>query len=235
MPNVEVSYTGGSHRWLDIVPPSHKDSPYIDYGQVLEQLSPEDFLRFVEHSDTPYRYNPGDQHAYRFGEEQDHPLSRRQMLFLKYKFGVYFPWKVFYQFIPVEYWDQKASGEGKFIKRQARRLFPKTVAFIESLPFKEIGRCNIMGLEANDLGTVHRDGDPNVKHEVDHFITFCPGRAKRLFLWDETLRKKTHVESRVYWFNDSDYHGVEADPYFRYSIRVDGIFEDDFLDSVTSH
>ena len=32
------------------------------------------------------------------------------------------------------------------------------------------------------------------------------------------------VDSRAYWFNDMDYHGVLADPFFRYSIRIDGTF-----------
>jgi hypothetical protein len=40
------------------------------------------------------------------------------------------------------------------------------------------------------------------------------------------------VVSRAYWFNDHGYHGVEKDPYFRYSIRVDGIFREDFLERV---
>ena len=30
------------------------------------------------------------------------------------------------------------------------------------------------------------------------------------------------------WFNDFDHHGVEAAPFFRYSLRVDGVFTDAF-------
>ncbi|HEU4534481.1 MAG TPA: hypothetical protein VFS00_10200, partial [Polyangiaceae bacterium] len=164
------------------------------------------------------------------GEEGAVPLSRRQMLYLKYRYGVYFPWKVFYQFIPTNYWHEKSSGAGKAFTAEACALFPKTVAFVRSLPFREIGRCNLMGLEANDEGTVHRDGDPAGQGEPDHFITFCPGRReKRLFLWGEAKRRKTFVRGRAYWFNDFDYHGVEPDPYFRYSIRVDGVFEPSFV------
>jgi hypothetical protein len=29
-----------------------------------------------------------------------------------------------------------------------------------------------------------------------------------------------------------DWHGVHADPWFRYSVRVDGVFEADFLDRI---
>ena len=91
---------------------------------------------------------------------------------------------------------------------------------------------DVMGLDANDHGTVHRDGVPEEKPDADHFITFVPGGKKRLFLWDEQVKTKTPVDARAYWFNDSDFHGVEADPFFRYSIRVDGIFSDEFLESV---
>ncbi len=164
------------------------------------------------------------------GEERAVSLGRRQMLYLKYKYGVYFPWKVFYEFIPTNYWHEKSSGAGKAFTAEARAVFPRTVAFVRALPFREIGRCNLMGLEANDEGTAHRDGDPDEQGEPDHFVTFCPGaRDKRLYLWDERRREKTFVRGRAYWFNDFDYHGVEADPYFRYSIRVDGVFEPSFL------
>ncbi len=37
------------------------------------------------------------------------------------------------------------------------------------------------------------------------------------------------LRTRAYWFNDGDYHGVEADPFFRYSVRVDGFFRPEFL------
>ena len=76
---------------------------------------------------------------------------------------------------------------------------------------------------------MHRDGDPDEGGEPAHFITLCPRGDKRLFLWDEAAREKVAVTGRAYWFNDGDYHGVDADPFFRYSIRVDGVFRQDFL------
>jgi hypothetical protein len=32
-----------------------------------------------------------------------------------------------------------------------------------------------------------------------------------------------------------DYHGVEADPFFRYSVRVDGVFEPAFMRALRRH
>ena len=57
-----------------------------------------------------------------------------------------------------------------------------------------------------------------------------PRGDKRLFLWDEERRKSLTVRARAYWFDDRNYHGVAVDTCFRYSIRVDGVFEPNFLE-----
>lgn len=227
---VPVAYTGGSHRSMGIMPPSLAAEALGDYGSVLRQLSREDRAVFASLADDPIAAR--DQDTLDFGEERPRALSRRQQLWLEYRHGVYFPWKVYFEMIPNHYWDEKASAEGKSFTREARTFFPKTIAFVRGLPFTQIGRCNVMGLRALDYGTVHLDGDPAKKPEVDHFITFCPGGNKRLFLWDEERQERLFIDRRAYWFNDSDYHGVESAPYFRYSIRVDGVFQPEFLRSL---
>jgi hypothetical protein len=226
--HVPLEYTGGSHKTMGIVPPSFANDPYRDYGQVIARFSDDEFRTFVSLADDPDEYDVAERHEYEFGEERDCPLNRRQMLYLKFKYGVYFPWQVFYEMIPTASWEDKANGKGKDFTPEAKKYFPKLIELVKSLPFVEVGRCNILGLEANHHGTVHWDGDPD-EEEAEHFITLCPRKDKRLFLWDEERKKKTFVLSRAYWFNDHGYHGVEPDPFFRYSIRVDGVFEPSFL------
>lgn len=231
---VPVDYTGGSHRSMEIMPASRTSEALVDYGEVIASLSPAayDTFRSLAHEPESLPATPA---GATFGEEREHPLSRRQMLWLESRYGVYFPWKVYLEMIPNRTWEEKSSPEGKGFTRLARTFFPRTLAFVQSLPFLHIGRCNLMGLSANDHGTVHRDGvhaggaGGRGAAGVDHFVTFCPRGNKRLYLWDEERQQKTAVPSRAYWFNDSDYHGVEADPFFRYSIRVDGVFRPEFL------
>jgi hypothetical protein len=226
---VDTSYTGGSHKWMGIVPPSLADAPYVDYGEVIARMSRDEFARLVSLADDPAAFDLDRQRDYEFGEERDNPLSRRQMLWLKYRYGVYFPWKVFYELIPTKGWDDKSTGAGKAFTAEAEEHFPALVELVKALPFAQIGRCNIMGLEANDHGTVHHDRNHDEKVAADHFISLCPRGDKRLFLWDEDEQRKVEIRSRAYWFNDGDYHGVDADPFFRYSIRVDGFFRPEFL------
>jgi hypothetical protein len=225
---VPVDYTGGSHRSMGIVPASRADEVGIDYGEVIRGMSDEEFTRFRALSDDPDRIEPSRRGELTFGEERDVPLSRKQMLWLKVRYGVYFPWKAYVELIPNRRWEDKANAEGKRFTRLARTFFPKTVAYVERLPFSQIGRCNVMGLEAFDHGTVHRDGDPDEQGEPDEFITFVPGGDKRLFIWDELEQRQVDVAARVYWFNDFDYHGVSPSPRFRYSVRVDGVFDPEF-------
>lgn len=227
---VPVDYTGGSHRSMEIMPASRAAEAHVDYGEVIAKMTADAYATFRSLASEPIAF-PGesDRLGATFGEERDHPLSRRQMLWLEYRFGVYFPWKVYLEMIPNRTWEDKSDPDGKAFTRLARTFFPKTIAFVKSLPFTHIGRCNLMGLASNDHGTVHRDGDPASKKSVDHFITFCPRGDKRLFLWDEEQQQKVDVRGRAYWFDDSDYHGVEADPFFRYSIRVDGVFRPELL------
>lgn len=225
-----VDYTGGSHRAMGIMPPGREAEALIDYGEVIRALDEDGFRVFRGLGDDPEEGDPDDRGAY--GEERAIPLSRKQMLWLKYRHGVYFPWKVYLEMIPNRWWDSKADPRGKRFTRHAEALLPRTVAFVRSLPFKHIGRCNVMGLEAHDHGTVHRDGDPREQRAPDPFITLCPAPGKRLYLWDAQREVSTEVQGRAYWFNDHDFHGVHADPFFRYSIRVDGEFTDEFYESL---
>lgn len=226
-----VEYTGGCHRSMGIMPKGTEATALTDYREVIGRFTARQYEQFRALADDPASMPDSASESAAFGEEADNPLSRRQMLWLKVRFGVYFPWKGYLELIPNRYWSDKATAEGKDFTRVAKAYFPETIAFVKSLPFERIGRCNVMGLEGGDHGTVHRDGDPETQGEPDEFITFCPGASasqqKRLYLRTNG-GEHIYAPSRCYWFNDHDYHGVESDTFFRYSIRVDGAFTPDF-------
>lgn len=226
---VEVGYTGGSLKWMGVAAPWVLDDPYEDLGWVIERMTRAEREKLVSLADDPGVFDPERLMEYRFGDETEHPLSVRQVRWLEYRFGVYFPWKVVFHLLENFRWEDNHSGRGKEWSADALRFFPKTVAFVKSLPFTEIGRCLIFGLLPNDHATVHRDSEPGSSVSVAQCINICPRGDKRFFLVDPEGEDQTFVSSRVYWFNDMDYHGVEADPYFRYSLRVDGKLDPDFV------
>ena len=226
---VEAGYTGGTLKWMGVVSPEVAKDPYVDAMLAIRKFTREEFARFVRLADDPDDFDLADHRSYTFGDETDHPLNRAQMLYLKYRHGVYFPWKVAYHFLENVWWEDKNSGAGKDFTDEAKELFPETVAFLRRLPFREVGRCVLFGLEANDHAPVHRDTEPGSKAEIEHCLSICPRGDKRFFLQDPERTTKVPVKGNVYWFNDMDWHGVEPDPFFRYSIRIDGVFEPRFL------
>ena len=132
-----------------------------------------------------------------------------------------------YHLLENDRWDDKHSGEGKDFSEEARRVFPRTVAFIEAPPVhRESAARVIFGVEANDHAPLHRDTEPGSALTVAQSISFCSARRTSASYLADAEGGQPHASSTraVYWFNDMDYHGVLADPFFRYSVRVDGVF-----------
>jgi hypothetical protein len=170
-----------------------------------------------------------DRGAVTLGEEGDVALTAAQQRWLELRHDVYFPWKVYLELVETERWADKARP-GRFT-RDARLHLPRTLQYLRSLPMAHIGSVKLLGLMPGDDGTLHRDGDPAEQGDPDEFLMVCPGPPKRLFLRDADGRDTT-VTGAVTWFNDHDWHGVHADPWFRCSIRVDGRFDDPFRDTL---
>lgn len=235
---VEADYTGGSLKWMGVCAPWVEEDPYRDYMQVIRGLPPHELEALIALGDAdPKTFDLDHPETIRLGDETDHPLTRAQMRFLELRHGVYFPWKVCYHLLANDKWEDKHSGAGKTFSEEARNVFPKTIAFIESLPFTEIGRAVLFGVMPNDHAPAHRDTEPGKALAVSQSISFEPSRGsplagdrhKRFYLLAPDGSNETVVEAPIYWFNDMDWHGVHPDPYFRYSVRVDGVFERSFL------
>jgi hypothetical protein len=226
---VDVAYTGGTLKWMGVTAPWVSRDRYVDAMHAIERFSEREFARFVSLGPDPSRFDPQKRAEYAFGDETDAPFSREQMLYLKYRHEVYFPWKVCYHLLENDRWDDKHSGAGKDFTEEARRIFPRTIAFIEGLPFVEIGRCVLFGVEAHDHAPAHRDSEPGKALSIAQSISFDPRGNKRFYVCDPEGGNQTIVDAPIYWFNDMDYHGVLADPFFRYSIRVDGVLAPELL------
>jgi Rieske 2Fe-2S family protein len=200
--------------------------------QVIETLSDAELEVFFSLADDPAALSVSERSGYRFGDETDHPFNRAQERWLAYRHGVYFPWKVCYHLLENDRWEDKHSGSGKRFGDEARAVFPETVRFLEGLPFSEIGRAVIFGLEPNDHAPLHRDTEPGSALTIPQSISLCPRGDKRFFLQNDARDTPLVVNTRAYWFNDMDYHGVLADPFFRYSVRVDGAFAPGFVEGL---
>lgn len=234
-----VGQTGGSLKHMGIVAPWVVDDGYRDYGHVIDDFDFAQWQELVSLADDPAIFadaaSNGSWRDVRFGDETEHPLNARQIRFLTYAHGVYFPWKVSVHLLENVLWQDKHSGRGKRFTDDAEQLFPTTTALIRSLPFSEIGRVVIFGLLPNDHAPAHRDSEPGKDLTIAQSMSLCPRGDKRFYVTDPDHDDEVVVDTRAYWFNDMDYHGVRADPFFRYSIRIDGVYRSSFLKDIERH
>ncbi|HEX8635555.1 MAG TPA: hypothetical protein VF703_15520 [Pyrinomonadaceae bacterium] len=99
--------------------------------------------------------------------------------------------------------------------------------FIESLPFKAKGRMLIMYDDVARPVPAHRD---HTSIETCHeFIWFRTNMNKPFYMFNHQTNEKKYVESYSAWFDTvNQFHGTDAGTGLTFSIRVDGIFTDEF-------
>lgn len=116
---------------------------------------------------------------------------------------------------------------------ESAKYFPKLVSYLDTLPFKSIGRVLFFTTYPNAGVMIHRDS--SVKEHKDHNINlFFSGGGRPSFVYDEVKKEKIYLEkdARSYFFNNRDYHGVDAEPRFRYTLRIDGTFTDELCKEI---
>ena len=114
---------------------------------------------------------------------------------------------------------------------EAARDFPELMRFIRTLPFARTGRMIII---YDDLGKevpAHRDHlEPEVCNE---FIWFRTNLNKPFYMLNPVTNEKKYVQSYSCWFDAvNQYHGTDACDKLSVSIRVDGVFTDEFRKTI---
>lgn len=117
-----------------------------------------------------------------------------------------------------EYWSPVES---------AHQEFPFLMDFIKTLPFKSTARMMIMYDDGGAPVTAHRDHvSENVCHE---FIWFRSNMAKPFYMLNHKTGEKRYVDAYSAWFDSvNQFHGADPHQGLSVSIRVDGVFTDEF-------
>ena len=105
--------------------------------------------------------------------------------------------------------------------------FSALMDFITTLPFRATGRILIMYDDVAREGPAHRD---HLESEVCHdFIWFRTSLTKPFYVLNHETGEKLYIESYSAWFDTvNQYHGSDPCKGLGISIRVDGVFTDDF-------
>jgi hypothetical protein len=101
------------------------------------------------------------------------------------------------------------------------------MAFIATLPFKATGRMLVIYDDSGRAVSAHRDHDSrDLCHE---FIWFRTNLGKPFYMLDPDTGEKLYVASHAAWFDTvNQFHGADATGELSFSIRVDGVFTDEF-------
>ena len=108
--------------------------------------------------------------------------------------------------------------------------YPSLRKFVESLPFKYIGYVMIFKSKPNNPVLIHRDYFP-VSHRV-HFMNIrLEQKPRPFFLYDfkEKSKKYMDIDKDIYFFNEIDFHGMDAELESNMTLRIEGQFTEDFL------
>jgi hypothetical protein len=110
--------------------------------------------------------------------------------------------------------------------------FPLTKEFISTLPFTSIGRVMLFCTDAYRDVPVHRDHLP--KTHYDHNINFFFDRGRKTYIYNPISKEKFYLNQncKSYFFNNRDFHGVDSESYFRYTLRVDGTFNKEIIKKI---
>lgn len=210
MDNVKIGMFGGA------IPPFEVDNfdgvtGWSEVFRNLEQYDPTgDHRKNIE--------KIYDMHGGQWG-----PARMQIYKYIYYAIGGPVPWFYLVYILKGEF-SQKTQVPGK--PTQAAKYFSKTLDYIYKLPLKMVGRALFFTTYPNAGVTCHRDA-PSVAHK-DHNINlfFCSGRPS--YIYNEITEERTYLdpEAKSYFCNNRDYHGVDPEPRFRYTLRIDGVFED---------
>ena len=209
-------------------------------GMIYGAIPPEESVRFSDKNcwsqmlkDLKY-HDPTGVHKKAIEEILD-TVDKSERIASVYKYfyyalGAVIPW-YYALYLKKAGFFEKTKNNNNYT--EDAKLFPKLISYIKTLPFESIGRILFFTTYPNCGVLIHRDSvvDEHQDHNINLFFS---GGNRPSFIWDEKKKEKVYLEkgARSYYFNNRDYHGVDAEPVFRYTLRIDGTFTDDLCEKL---
>ena len=112
------------------------------------------------------------------------------------------------------------------------KAHPLLREYVKTLPFKVTGRIMLFCTYPGAGVAIHRDWI--MQEHSDHNIDLFFNDYRPSFIWDEKKKEKIYLENgaKSYFFNNRDYHGVDAETTFRYTLRIVCTFTDELCNEL---
>ncbi len=196
-----------------IVYPSYKSfDEFVDVERLksLDEYIAEKIKQHIDTREQEYFLN-----AYRLDADSPHQPGAREIWLSRPRVAA--SETAYDDFDKTEIWERTEEAENYLL----------LMDFIEKLPFKAKSRMLIIYDDAATNVPAHRDHlNTDICHE---FVWFRTNLKKPFYMLNEKTGAKKYVESYTAWFDAvNQFHGTDAVDGLSFSIRVDGIFTDEF-------
>jgi hypothetical protein len=94
--------------------------------------------------------------------------------------------------------------------------------------FDDYGRVAIFLNEPGVSTPAHLDSSDASRR--DEFIWMSLDHRKKMFVYDPEAEQKHYLNTVIGTFDATNYHGADPGDLASWSLRIDGVFSDDFLD-----
>lgn len=94
--------------------------------------------------------------------------------------------------------------------------------------FNQYGRVAMFVNFQHSVGKMHVDYYNSRDANHDEFIWIGFSAHKKLFVYDPTTQQKVYATGHCNWFNTGNWHGTDPVEQACYSIRIDGVFSQEF-------
>jgi hypothetical protein len=93
--------------------------------------------------------------------------------------------------------------------------------------FAEYGRIVVFLNEPNGYTPIHYDSLDRTR--PDEFVWISLDNRKKMFVFDNKTNRKYYLDTNIGMFDTANYHGADVSNLASWSVRVDGVFSDQFL------
>ena len=204
---------------------------YFKMGMFIGDLPPEEEKRLGTKSWSRILKDTKDEKHLKAIQQllEKNKTFRSAYLYCYFAMGATIPWFFGLYLMNNKFTQKTKSG---IYNEEVMQHFPLLREYLKTLPFKVIGRVMFFCTYPGAGVAIHRDW-PMEEHS-DHNINIFFNDYRPSFIWNEKKKEKIYLEkgAKSYFFNNRDYHGVDAETTFRYTLRIDGTFTDELCDEL---
>lgn len=114
--------------------------------------------------------------------------------------------------------------------------FPNLISWIfefETLGiFENLHSASLMVLEAGGIPWEHCDPEPAMVGEIAEFIHIKTDLKRAFYIIDPRTHERVYMNTRVAWWDETDWHGGEPINRPTYTLRINGQFSKNFKQKI---